>query len=466
MNLIKRYTRGPLPLAVGGSILLTGWAAMNLLLVLRQPLQGPQAPQLQEKLETTGFYMLEEIEDQGARPDRPFDPETTRARADRFYEIYGKAIASINAAAAGLPEVEEALVRAHEWMSRADKLRKSIGPKTTEAECRAIEALWRADGSQAVVEFRLAALGLRSIPAGALEAERRMRLGGLLIVLALATATGVAVFAGLSFKPKETPVEVKAARPAPNAPLPSLVEASAAAAVEHVREAILTMDPNLRILSANPAAEKLFGYPAAQLSGTNLHALMPSLALRGEIPENVSSEPSAEAGRHQSGRPMRLELSLHNVNRQGRRTLVAIAREAVSAAAGEPGEIPEASVVADMARFCPAPLVIYDTEGCLVHVNEAFSEAMGADFDQVHGQPYWRIFLEGDQAEKARREWLLLAALNLPDSIDQEWRTFDGRRTTMTWARSALRDNQGRVRFVVAIGNEKRAANRGMHRAA
>lgn len=452
MNLFKRSRGGPLPLVLAGAGVLALWAGGNLMMVFSKPIQDARAPHLQEKLETAGFYMLEEIEDQGARPDRAFDPISTRARADRFYEIYRKAIPAINAAAAGLPEAEEALVRAHEWMERADKLRKGILPGSTDQDCKTAEAGWRANGSQAVVEFRLAALGLRSIPADALTNERKKRITGLFVVLAMAGA--MAVTAGSAFLVKENQkvAESRPQRQPANAAMPSLVDSAATIALELTRESILTLDPSLRILSINPAAEQFFGYRSEELMGVNLHALMPTLALRGELPENASIEPSFEGARHQSGRAMQVELSLHMVNRQGRRMVIGIVRESAKAVASDAGEIPEASVVADMAKYCPAPLVIYDTDGCIVHVNDAFSETMAAEFDQVHSRPYWRIFLEGETAEKARREWLLLAALNLPDSIEQDWRTLDGRTASMTWARSALRDDQGRVRFVVAIG--------------
>lgn len=466
MNLFKRFGRGPLPLVLGGAGLLMMWAGANLLMVFSQPVQDPRAPHLQEKLETAGFYMLEEIEDQGARPDRAFDPVSARARADRFYEIYHKAIPAINAAAAGLPEAEEALVRAHEWMARVDGLRKDITPVSTEQDCKTAEAGWRANGSQAVVEFRLAALGLRSIPADALAAERKKRITGLFVVLAMAAAIGVTAGSAFLVKEREKVAESRPQRRPPNPPMPSRVETSAAIAVEFTREAILTLDPTLRILSINPAAETLFGYRSAELMGANLHALLPTLALRGELPVDASVAPSFEAARHQSGKTLQVELSLHSVNRQGRRTVIAIAREAAKAVAADSGEIPEASVVADLAKFCPAPLVIYDTEGCIVHVNEAFTETMAAEFNQVHSRPYWRIFLDGETAENARREWLLLAALNLPDSIEQNWRTLDGRSASMTWARSALRDNEGRVRFVIAIGALNEIQARGRSKAA
>lgn len=466
MNLFKRFRRGPLPLVLGGAGLLALWAGVNLLMMFSQPVQDARAPHLQEKLETVGFYMLEEIEDQGARPDRGFDPMSARARADRFHEIYRKAIPAINAAAAGLPEAEEALVRAHEWMERVDKLRKGITPSTSEQDCRTAEAGWRANGSQAVVEFRLAALGLRSIPADALVNERKKRITGLFVVLAMAAA--MAVTAGSAFLVKENQkvAESRPHRQPANAPMPSLVESSASIAVEYTREAIFTLDPSLRILSLNPAAEQMFGYRSEELMGVNLHALVPTLAIRGEIPDNASIEPSYEGARHQTGKTMQVELALHMVNRQGRRMVIGITRETAKVAAADAGEIPEASVVADMAKHCPAPLAIYDTDGCLIHVNEAFSETMAAEFDQIHSRPYWRIFLDGEAAEKARREWLLLATLSLPDSIEQDWRTLDGRTATMTWARSALRDNQGRVRFVVAIGAVKQIQARVRSKAA
>ena len=44
---------------------------------------------------------------------------------------------------------------------------------------------------------------------------------------------------------------------------------------ENAADAILTMDEQSKVLSINPAGERLFGYPAADLVGQSLHTLMP-----------------------------------------------------------------------------------------------------------------------------------------------------------------------------------------------
>ncbi len=442
-------------LAVSSILLL--WAGGNLVSLLLAPVQRAKAPELLERLEGLAFYMMEELEDQGARPDRHFDFNTARARADRFHAIYIKGVPPVNAAAVGMTEIEDALVRAHEWMARVDKGRLRLVKDVPEAECRQTEAEWRANGAQAVVEFRSAAINLHTLPVDAVKAERKSRVSSLIFAIAL----GGLILAGAIFAQlgRKDDAEARSqAKPAVNSPLPSAVESSAVVAVQYTREAILTLDPSLRILTMNPAAEALFGYRPAQAMGLNLSHLLPSLSIKGEIPDSSTVEPTFETGLHASGKKIPVEISLHLLNQRGRRTVIAVARNAANAAAQVETPDSDTGVVADMARLCPAPLVIYDPEGRVVHINEAFGELLGIEFDDCHSQPYWKQFLEGEHSERARREWLLLASKKLPDTVDQTWRRSDGSAIPMVWARSALRDPQGRVRFIVAIGVERNRA--------
>ncbi|MBM3734290.1 MAG: PAS domain S-box protein [Acidobacteria bacterium] len=454
-NLVNRI--GPGGWIAAGAGILVLWTGVSMMRLLIEPIQDGRAPLLVERLESLAFYLMEDLEDQGARPDRKFDGNSARARVDRFYEIYQRQIVSVNAAAAGLGETEESLVRAHEWMARVARARETIRPDTAEPATRAAEADWRANGAQAVVELRTAVLNLRSVPVQALKKERASRMANLFTLLGLSIGLllGAIFVAVRSGKARASEQRQSAAKPAVNPAMPSMIENAAGVALQFTREAVVTLDPTLRVLAMNPAAEHLFGYRSAQAMGVYLQSLVPSLNLKGEIPDNATVEPSFETALRGSGKQVPIELSLHLSNRQGRRVVIALAREAVSAAAAMDNTTDtSASVVADMAEHCPAPLVIFDTEAVVVHVNQAFADVMRAGFDEIQSRPYWKLFMEGEQAERARREWLLLASMKLPDSVQQTWRAGDGRSVPMTWARSAMRDEQGRVRFVVCIGLE------------
>lgn len=359
-------------------------------------------------------------------------------------------MSAISAAAVGIPEVEDSLARAHEWMGRVSRSRLAIREPIAEDECRAFEASWRANAAQAVVELRMAAVNLRSAPVDSLKTERRSRIAGLFPILGVSLA--IAGFAVFGVVRQRRVSKDSRAKQAANPVMPSMVDSAALVALHYSREAVMTLDPALRILNINPAAERLFGYRAAQLMGVNLQSLVPSLALRGEIPDTSTREPSFETAMHSGGRQIPIEISLHLSDRQGRRLVVALAREAAATEAALPSDT-SAAVIADMAVQCPAPMVIYDAEGRIIHVNGAFAETMNADVDEIQNQHYWRTFLTGENAERARREWLV-ASIKLPDRVQQVWRAFDGRHIPMTWARSAMRDERGGVRFVVAIGVE------------
>jgi PAS domain S-box-containing protein len=85
----------------------------------------------------------------------------------------------------------------------------------------------------------------------------------------------------------------------------------AAAIVEGAPDGIVVVDPDGRIVSANPRAEALFGHPAGSLTGTSVDDLLPS-ALRA-----AHERHRAHFVADPHTRPMGIGLTLHGTRRDG-----------------------------------------------------------------------------------------------------------------------------------------------------
>ena len=109
------------------------------------------------------------------------------------------------------------------------------------------------------------------------------------------------------------------------------------AMVETVREAILVLDEESTILFANPAAERVFGYPPGDLVAQRIDILIPE-RLRSAHHRGISRYLRTGArgiawegvelpGLHRSGKEVSLEISFAEYQHEGRRIFTGIIRD-------------------------------------------------------------------------------------------------------------------------------------------
>ncbi|MBP8185333.1 MAG: CHASE domain-containing protein, partial [Pseudomonas sp.] len=100
------------------------------------------------------------------------------------------------------------------------------------------------------------------------------------------------------------------------------------AILEHAAEAILIFDQQGRLERANPAANRLFGYPAAQLLLQPLERLLP--ALQGDIEANLENLLGSDIqvqGQHADAHALQLEISLSRFELPGRQLYICLLRD-------------------------------------------------------------------------------------------------------------------------------------------
>jgi PAS domain S-box-containing protein len=96
--------------------------------------------------------------------------------------------------------------------------------------------------------------------------------------------------------------------------------------VDAAKDGIVTTDGGGLITSANPAAEALFGHPAAALTGRPLAVLLPGLYLAGTSAARAAAGAELE-GVRQDGSRFPAELSVSAVTSDGGRAFVVIVRD-------------------------------------------------------------------------------------------------------------------------------------------
>jgi len=106
---------------------------------------------------------------------------------------------------------------------------------------------------------------------------------------------------------------------------------------ETASDAIMTIDESTKILFANPAAEKIFGYPVSDLLGSSLTRLVPeysshihNFGLAGPVDatrRQVEWKAVSVPGLHRDGHEVPLEISFGQVFADGKRVFTAVVRD-------------------------------------------------------------------------------------------------------------------------------------------
>jgi diguanylate cyclase (GGDEF)-like protein/PAS domain S-box-containing protein len=180
------------------------------------------------------------------------------------------------------------------------------------------------------------------------------------------------------------------------------------ALVETASDAILTVDDAGRVLFANPAAEKIFGYPIVAMIGEPLVSLVPGvppLAEFGAAPDSVASEDPAVprdrvelTGRHASGREIPLDVSVGLFPRDGRQVLTFIARDITERRLSERALHDSEERLRTLVNNAPIVLFAFDRDGIVTHLEGSGLEPLGLRPGDAVGRSAFELAAESPQA--------------------------------------------------------------------
>jgi PAS domain S-box-containing protein len=98
-----------------------------------------------------------------------------------------------------------------------------------------------------------------------------------------------------------------------------------------------------------------------------------------------------------------------------------------------------------------ALVVVLDREGRILRWNSACELATGYDREDVLDRPFWFLLLPEERAG-VEATFARLLARDFPNRHENHWLARDGSRRLISWSNTALLDERGEVRVVVATG--------------
>jgi len=112
----------------------------------------------------------------------------------------------------------------------------------------------------------------------------------------------------------------------------------------------------------------------------------------------------------------------------------------------------ERNFVSEVLTTMPALVMVTDRDGLVVRFNRACEEASGRSFEQVQGKNVFDLLLHPDDVENVRRTFEELAAGGSPSRTLSAWQRADGTQRLIAWSNNVLRDDEGRVEYIIRTG--------------
>lgn len=112
----------------------------------------------------------------------------------------------------------------------------------------------------------------------------------------------------------------------------------------------------------------------------------------------------------------------------------------------------ERTFLSEVLETAGALVVVLDTEGRIESFNRMCEQVTGYSFEEVKGRRLWDLFLSPKEKEPVRRIFKQLRVAQFPSWHENRWLTRDGGRRLISWSNTAILDEEGLVKHVVAVG--------------
>jgi PAS domain S-box-containing protein len=189
-------------------------------------------------------------------------------------------------------------------------------------------------------------------------------------------------------------------------------QARLAGIIDSAMDAIITLDADQRVILFNAAAERIFGYSAAQVIGQSISILLPErfrASLQGLLsafgePGSAGGSAGAAGARlalRSDGSEFPIEASVSTVQVAGTKLFTVILRDATERERADA----ERRRLTRAVEQSPASIVITDPKGVIEYVNPKFCQITGYSSEEVIGQNP-RVLKSGEiSPEGYRRLW-------------------------------------------------------------
>jgi PAS domain S-box-containing protein len=242
------------------------------------------------------------------------------------------------------------------------------------------------------------------------------------------------------------------------------------ALLEAAVDGILTIDAQGTIQSANPAVETIFGYREEELLGKNVNVLMPSpdherhdeyLARYHRTGEKRIIGSGREVmGLRRDGTIFPVDLAVSELRVGDRVGFVGILRDITERKAIE-GELQRQRDFAEsLVDTAQAIVLVLDPEGRIVRFNRYMESLTGYSLEELQGRDWFDALLPERDRDEIRR--IYRASLEGEPVVGDvnPIVTRDGAEREIEWYDTTLRDAEGAVSGVLAVGLDVTERNR------
>ncbi len=221
--------------------------------------------------------------------------------------------------------------------------------------------------------------------------------------------------------------------------------------VETASDAILTLNDSGRILFANQAAGRIFGYPVPAMIGEDLMMLVPdcpplrqlSPPLAGQASVTDAASPRVELiGRHERGHEVPLDVSIGLLPRDGRDLLTVIARDATERKKSERALRDSEERLRTLVNNAPIVLFALDCDGVVTHLEGSGLESVGWKPGEAVGRSAFELYRDYPKALEFLRRALSGEAFR---------ETFEVERLIFDVELAPRRDPEGSVTGVIGV---------------
>jgi PAS domain S-box-containing protein len=245
------------------------------------------------------------------------------------------------------------------------------------------------------------------------------------------------------------------------------VEARIRSIIENILDGMITVDDNGMISSINPAAEKMFGYTAADLHGYKFSKLVPKLNLNGNDESKAvnctwplmtkrTGTTTLGLARTKNMVTFPVEISLSQMEIEGRVMFVAMVRDVTEQKRFEKEIAAEKESLAVTLRSIGDGVITTDVQGNILMLNPEAERLTGWTSADAAGKPLKTVFkVTLDPAAQARaqrsgyRNEAQSILLSLPETANLTSR--DGTEYVIEEVASPMRGNNDEVAGVVLV---------------
>lgn len=229
-------------------------------------------------------------------------------------------------------------------------------------------------------------------------------------------------------------------------------------------DGVIIADERGEIFSANPAAERMFGYQMHELIGANISRLMPSPHrddhdrylkdyLAGKQARIIGIGRRVE-GVKSDGTLVPIDLSISEVVLGAERMFVGVLRDMTDRQRVEETFQREHAFLESLFEAAHAIILVLDPAGKIVRFNRFMEEMTGFHLDEVRGRDWFTTFLPERDRGRVQQVFDRCSKGEPVKGNINSIVTRTGQERIIAWSARILKDADGQVTGVLSIGND------------